>query len=106
MHPLVACGFSIVLSLSYSFDALVIYSRQLELFVIKIRPVLIQHCYQCHSEQADQVEGGLRLDLKSGWQLGGDSGQPAIVPGDPERSPLLLSIRHADGSSAMPPKQP
>jgi cytochrome c553 len=83
-----------------------IASRQIELFEKKIRPVLIQHCYQCHSDQADQIEGGLRLDLKSGWQLGGDSGQPAIVPGDPDRSPLLLSIRHADGSSAMPPKQP
>lgn len=76
-----------------------------EYFEKKIRPVLVEHCFQCHSEQADAIEGGLRLDLKAGWQKGGDSGLPAIMPGDPKGSPLILSVLHAGGYSAMPPNR-
>ena len=47
-----------------------------------IRPALVEHCYKCHSEDARKLKGGLRLDTRSGWQKGGDSG-PAVVPGEP-----------------------
>ncbi len=77
----------------------------IEFFEKKIRPVLVEHCYSCHSADAKTLQGELRLDLKAGWQLGGESGEPAIVPGKPDESPLLRSIRHEEGSSAMPPKQ-
>ena len=80
--------------------------ERLEFFEKKIRPALVQHCTRCHGAQADEPQGGLRLDLQAGWQQGGDSGQPAIVPGDPNASPLIRAIQHADGVSAMPPKQP
>ncbi len=53
----------------------------LEFFEQRVRPALVEHCYRCHSADAKELQGGLRLDLKSGWQTGGDSGQPAIVPG-------------------------
>lgn len=76
-----------------------------EFFEKKIRPVLVEHCYSCHSAEAKTLQGELRLDLKVGWQLGGESGEPAIVPGKPDESPLIRSIRHEEGSSAMPPKQ-
>ncbi len=79
--------------------------ERLTFFESKIRPVLIEHCYKCHSEDSSELAGGLRLDVRAGWQLGGDSGQPAIVPGQPEKSPLILSVRHAADVSAMPPKQ-
>jgi hypothetical protein len=45
------------------------------------------------------------LDVKDGWQAGGDSGEPAIVPGKPDESRLIRAIRHADGESPMPPDQ-
>ena len=74
-----------------------------EFFEKKIRPVLVEHCYRCHSAEAPELRGGLRLDLKAGWQAGGESGQPAVVPGQPEESPLLRSVRHDADVSAMPP---
>jgi hypothetical protein len=67
-----------------------------------IRPTLIKHCYACHSEQGEQ-QGDLRLDTPQGWHDGGESG-PAIVPGDPAASSLILAVRyeHPDGLE-MPP---
>lgn len=77
-----------------------------EFFESRVRPALVAHCYSCHSADAEEVEGGLRLDVKAGWQVGGDSGQPAVVPGRPDDSPLIRAIRHDAGESAMPPDQP
>ncbi|MCA8997683.1 MAG: DUF1549 domain-containing protein, partial [Planctomycetaceae bacterium] len=69
-------------------------------FETHIRPVLIQHCYQCHSLEADAVKGGLLLDTASGLTTGGDSG-PAILPGKPDESPLLEALRYE--TYEMPP---
>src|SRR5436305_12538138 len=71
-----------------------------EFFEQKIRPVLVEHCYKCHSAQAAKPKGGLRLDTRDGLRTGGDSG-PAVVPGDPARSLLLKALRY-DGVE-MPP---
>ena len=49
-------------------------------FESKVLPVLQNRCYECHSHEK-KIKGGLALDLKAGWQTGGDNG-PAIVPGD------------------------
>ncbi|MBX3420431.1 MAG: PSD1 domain-containing protein [Pirellulaceae bacterium] len=78
---------------------------EVEFFERKIRPALIEHCYSCHSDQASKVKGGLRLDLKSGWQQGGESGQAVIVPGKPEQSLLIQAVRHEGNVSPMPPDQ-
>ncbi len=75
-------------------------------FESKVRPLLIEQCYECHSESAKKVKGGLLLDSKSGWEKGGDSGDPIIVPGSPEESALIKAVRHDDADSAMPPKKP
>jgi hypothetical protein len=72
-------------------------------FEAKIRPVLVKHCYQCHS-QAKQVKGKLRLDSRPGWETGGDTG-PAIVPGDVDKSLLVKAISFRDPDLQMPPKQ-
>ena len=71
-------------------------------FESKIRPLFIEHCQKCHGEK--RQEGGLRLDTKAGWQKGGEHG-PAIVPGDPEKSRLILAVRRTDKDFQMPPKR-
>jgi hypothetical protein len=75
----------------------------LRFFRDKIEPVLKTNCYECHSGQAKEIKGGLRLDSRSAVILGGDSG-PAIVPGKPDDSLLIQAIRH-DGLE-MPPEKP
>jgi hypothetical protein len=69
----------------------------------KVRPVLVRHCYRCHSHAAKKMRGGLALDSRSGWQTGGDSG-PAVVPGKSDESLLVKAVRHADPAPKMPPK--
>lgn len=76
----------------------------LEFFETHIRPVLIEHCYECHSGQAKKPKGGLRLDSRDGLRKGGESG-PAFVPGKPEDSLLIQVVRHVDSQPHMPPKK-
>ncbi len=76
--------------------------EEVDFFERRIRPVLVARCYECHSAQADAVEGELRLDSRAGWQQGGVSGA-AIVPGDPDASPLMEAIRHE--GLEMPPEE-
>ena len=80
--------------------------EQVQFFEQKIRPVLVEHCYECHSAQAKKLKAGLHLDSRAGWQRGGDSGEPAIVPGQPDASQLIQAVRHEDADTAMPPKKP
>ncbi len=74
--------------------------NQLDFFETRIRPVLDEHCYSCHSANAKNVRGGLLLDSMEGTRKGGDSG-PAVVPGQPENSLLISALRHE--SFQMPP---
>lgn len=69
-----------------------------------IRPLLIEHCYACHSTSSGLAEGGLLLDSRDGWQSGGNSG-PVIIPGAPNRSLLMALIGHADPDRRMPPPE-
>ncbi len=73
-----------------------------EYFERKIRPLLVQRCYECHSSQAKTVHGNLQLDSIDAVRRGGDSG-PLLVPGKPEESLLVEVIRY-DGDIQMPPK--
>ena len=79
--------------------------RGVEFFEKKIRPVLVEHCYRCHSAEAQvkKLRGGLRLDTRAGVHKGGDSG-PAVVPGKPEKSLLIKALKH-DGDVKMPSQQ-
>jgi hypothetical protein len=74
-------------------------------FESKIRPVLVEHCYECHSTEAGKSKGGLLLDTKHGIRSGGEAGA-AVVPGDPAKSLLLTAVKHADPDLEMPPKKP
>jgi hypothetical protein len=74
-----------------------------EFFETKIRPVLAEHCYSCHSQAAKKQRGGLLLDSRDALRAGGDSG-PAIVPGRPGESLLIKAVRHSSAELRMPPK--
>ncbi|MFP6603192.1 MAG: DUF1549 domain-containing protein, partial [Pirellulaceae bacterium] len=74
---------------------------QLDFFEARIRPVLIKHCYQCHSTKAKSVKGKLLLDSRAGTRKGGDSG-PALVAGKPADSLLLDALKYE--GLEMPPK--
>ena len=73
---------------------------KVEFFEAKIRPVLIEHCYSCHSTDAKNIRGGLLLDSRVATLDGGESGA-AVVPGNPEESLLLSALKHE--SFEMPP---
>ena len=72
-----------------------------EYFERKIRPLLSEHCYECHSEQAKTLHGGLRLDSAEGIATGGDGGT-LLVAGKPEESLLIEAILYE--GMEMPPK--
>ncbi len=76
-------------------------AEELAFFEAKIRPVLVSHCLECHSSELEVPDGGLALDLASGWEVGGDSG-PAVTPGDSAGSLLVEAIRYE--SLEMPPE--
>ena len=75
----------------------------IEFFEKHIRPVLVEHCHQCHSAEAEKVKGGLLVDTREGLLKGGDSG-PALVPGDPDKSLIIRAVRYNDENLQMPPK--
>ncbi len=74
-------------------------------FEKRIRPLLEEHCYDCHSSDAQEAKGGLKLDTRAGWAKGGESG-PALVPGKPDDSLLITAVRRWDKDFQMPPKHP
>ncbi|HCO22553.1 MAG TPA: hypothetical protein DIT97_05625 [Gimesia maris] len=76
----------------------------IDFFESKIRPVLVKHCYDCHSTVSGTAEGGLRVDDRLAIRTGGGRG-PAIVPGKPKASLLLSAISHTDVDLKMPPKE-
>src|SRR6266699_1567421 len=77
-------------------------AEQVEFFEKRIRPIFAEHCYSCHSDKAEKVKGGLRLDTREALRKGGSSGA-AIVPGDPDASPLIKAVRYQDEELRMPP---
>jgi hypothetical protein len=68
-----------------------------------IKPIFDAHCIECHGP--DKQKASLRVDQRPLMLLGGDSGLPAIVPGDPAKSFLIEAIKGADPDSRMPPKK-
>ena len=78
-------------------------AADLQFFEARIRPVLVNRCYTCHSHDADKIKGGLMLDTREGMLHGGDTG-PAVNPGKPEDSLILDAIGYKDPDLQMPPK--
>ncbi len=68
-----------------------------------IQPILSERCAHCHGMDEATREGGLRLDSRQSALKGGDSGEPAIVPGRPDESELLRRVTSEDAGELMPP---
>jgi mono/diheme cytochrome c family protein len=79
-------------------------AQGVDFFESKIRPILVENCYECHSEAKGKHRGGLQLDSKEGLLKGGDTG-PAIVANDPGKSLLMNAVRWATDDLRMPPKR-
>src|SRR5579872_4218377 len=73
-----------------------------EVFEKKVRPILVRHCYECHSGDPKKAKSRLVLDTREGLRKGGESG-PVIVPGHPDESPLIEAVRYE--GLEMPPKE-
>src|SRR5688572_28550071 len=62
-------------------------------FEQRVRPILVEKCFACHSDSKKKTKGGLSLESRSAILQGGTSG-PAILPHDPEKSRLIEAIRY------------
>lgn len=78
--------------------------EDLAFFEKRIRPLLANKCYECHSQQADEVQGELLVDSRPTLRRGGTQG-PAVVPGDLERSLLIQAVRYENSEMQMPPDE-
>ena len=74
-----------------------------DLYEKNVKPLLAQHCYDCHSEKASEFKGNFKLDSLEGIMKGGDNG-PAVIAGDVENSFLLRAIRYQEADYQMPPR--
>ena len=68
-----------------------------------VQPILASKCIRCHGPETH--EAGLRLDDRKVAASELESGNHAIVPGQPDDSELLRRIT-ADESERMPPEEP
>ncbi len=77
------------------------------LFARKVLPLLTARCLACHGDRSKKVKASLDLGNRAGLLRGGESEEPALVPGEPLRSPLYLAVsrEHEDDWAAMPPKE-
>ena len=75
----------------------------IEFFENKVRPILKENCYKCHSLEAGKAKGGLTLDTREGLRKGGEEGA-VLEPGAPEKSRMITAIGYADPDLQMPPK--
>ena len=94
--PLAACCFLVTTVSAADTD------EHERFFEAKIRPVLVEHCHECHSASSKDPGGGLLLDTREGIRQGGETGH-AVVPGELNDSLILSAMRHE--SLEMPPDE-
>ncbi len=108
MHPIArALCFPFAAGLLTAPGAWAAVEDGLDFFEKKIRPVLVENCYKCHSAEAEKngkLEGKLRLDLREGVRGRGESGLVALIPGKPDESNLYRAVTYLDSELVMPPK--
>ena len=103
---LISCGLLIPMTGAHADqpDAGTASAEDIEFFEKTIRPLLVEHCYECHSKDADPVFAGLKLDTAHDVFKGGDGGQ-VVTPGKPEESSLIEVLQYApDSDIQMPPE--
>jgi cytochrome c553 len=94
----------VLLPLGRGLHAQQVDPKGVEFYEKKIRPLLVERCYECHSAGAKKLKGSLTLDSREGALKGGDT-SPALVPGDPAKSLLVKAVRWTDDDLRMPPKK-
>lgn len=75
------------------------------LFALEIKPLLAAKCLACHGQSPSVLMGGLDLTTQASAYQGGQSGRPAVVPGNADASLLYLALSGDGGTQAMPPKE-
>ncbi len=76
-----------------------------KLFALKVRPILREKCFGCHSDDADELKGGFNLQSRQQMLEGGDDyGDSAVVPGDADSSSMLAMVARTEVGYEMPPK--
>ena len=78
-------------------------SEQTEFFEKKVRPILAERCYKCHSTRSEKLKGGLLLDSSESVLKGGEDG-PVVTLDAPEKSKLIEAIQYQNPELQMPPK--
>ncbi len=102
-HPTIALLATLACCLPLTARANVPAAGGTDFFENKIRPILVNNCYPCHSSQAPKLKGGLSLEYRETILKGGENGT-AIVPGNPEKSLLIKAVRYGDADLQMPPR--
>src|SRR6266853_1813714 len=90
----------LALAFASALPAVAITPQETEFFEKEVRPVLVEQCYKCHGP--DKQKGALRVDSRAAILKGTDDG-PIVVPGKPDESAFIKSIKHI-GDSKMPEK--
>src|SRR6187397_1843862 len=93
-------GFAAFCGLAIAGRAEELSKEQIEFFEKHIRPVLVEHCYECHSAQSEKLNGKILLDNREASLKGGESG-PGVVPGNPDASLVLQAMKYENFE--MPP---
>lgn len=75
----------------------------LDFFEKKVRPILVERCYECHSDESGKTKGNLAVDSKSALMQGGDNG-PGLIAGNPDKSLIIEAVRYKNRDMQMPPK--
>lgn len=78
--------------------------EETEFFEKRVRPILVEKCYRCHSAEAKKLKGDLHLDSRQGVAAGGEHGK-VIAGRDPDQSRLIQAVRWTDADLQMPPKE-
>src|SRR6478672_6896361 len=71
----------------------------------EVRAIFAAKCLACHGNDPKELKGDYDLRTREAAIKGGESGDAAIVPGQPDRSPLYKAVTWADESLQMPPKE-
>lgn len=101
--PLPSCSIVFATLCLVSLSSHTVRSQEPIQFNRDVRPILSEHCFQCHGPDERQRQGGVRIDRFELATAVGDSGRPAIVPGDAEESELWRRVLSADPDEQMPP---
>lgn len=80
-------------------------SEKAKFFSLKVYPLLKEKCFGCHGDQANKIKGGLDLKSIETIRIGGDSGEPALIPGQAEKSLIYQSVLWEHEDMEMPPKE-